>query len=295
MRVMCAVGVVLCLTTASSLAQQQVQVFVAVEDAAGAVPAALDPAALQVVEEGANLKVVKVEPVTGWPTKVQILLDNGIGLGGENLIHMRNGLRGLLEALPAGVEVTIVTTSPQPRAMVRATTDKAAMLKGVDLLAPDNSAGRFVESLSEALQRIEKDKSNHFPTIVSIGSSAGDRNVMERDIERIQKSIIGRPTTIHVTILTSPGRTASQGAVQGELGIGVAKMTGGRFENIAAPSRLATLMPELGAQIAASHQKQSSQFRITVERPNAAAPVGGISVSARGVKVTGVSYDGRHP
>lgn len=294
MRVISAVGVVLCLATAGAQAQQQVQVFVAV-DSGGAAPAALTPADLRVTEGGLDMKVTKVEPVTGWPSKLQILLDNGVGLGSENLIHMRNGLRGLLDVLPAGVEVTIVTTAPQPRMLVRATTDKAAMLKGVELLAPDTGAGRFVESLNEALQRTERDKADHFPMIVAVGSSAGDRNVMERDIERIQQRIVARPSTIHVVILSSPSRNGSQGAVQGEVGMGVAKMTGGRFESIAATSRLATLLPELGQMVAASHQKQSSQYRITADRPNPSAPLAGVSVSANLVKVTGLSFDGRHP
>ncbi len=294
MRMIIAVGVALCLAIAGLQAQQQIQVFVAV-DTGGGPPPAVAPTDLRLTEGGLDLKVTKVEPVTGWPTKLQILLDNGVGLGGENLIHMRNGLRGLLEALPDGIDVTIVTTAPQPRMLVRATSDKAAMLKGIDLLAPDSGGGRFVESLNEALQRTERDKSNHFPMIVMVGSSAGDNNVMERDIERIQQRIVAKPSTIHVVILSSPQRSASGGAVQGEVGIGVAKMTGGRFESIAAPSRLATLMPELGQQVAASHQKQSSQFRITADRPNPSAPLAGISVGATALKVTGVSFDGRHP
>ena len=40
---------------------------------------------LRLLEDGAALKVVKIEAVNGWPTKLQVLLDNGIGLGGENL------------------------------------------------------------------------------------------------------------------------------------------------------------------------------------------------------------------
>jgi hypothetical protein len=269
--------------------------FVSIADGAGSTPSKLDPPDVQVTEGGAELKVTKVEPVTGWPTKVQVLMDNGVGLGGENLNHMRNGLRGLIEALPPGVELTVVTTSPQPRMLVRATTDKAAMLKGIDLLAPDTGAGRFVESLNEALQRTEKDKTDHFPMIVTIGSTVGDRNFRDSDIKQIQERLIRKPTTVHVSILTVSGQTASQGAVQGNLGQGVAQMTGGRFENLAIASRLATLMPEFGAMIAVSHKKQSNQFRLTVERPTA-SPVGSVNVGARGgLNVTGVSFDGRHP
>jgi hypothetical protein len=291
-----AVTVVVCLASSSFQAQQQVSVFASIVDAQGVAPASLKPEDVRFIEGGATLKVVKVEAVNDWPTKVQILLDNGIGLGSENLIHMRNGLKGLIEAIPDGVEVSIFTTAPQPRTLVKATTAKADMLKGVDLLAPDSGAARFVESLGEALQRVERDKTSHFSIIVAIGSSAGDRNVMDRDIERIYKRLQDKPATVHVVIINRPQASSGQGAVQGELGMSVTKMTGGRFESIAAPSRIATLMPEIGAQVAASYKKQSKQFRVTAERANASSPVGSVSMGANnGMTVAGLSFDGRHP
>jgi hypothetical protein len=278
-------------------AQQQLQVFASIVDASGVAPKVLDPADVRVLESGAELKVLKVESVSEWPTKVQVLLDNGIGLGSENLIHMRNGLRGLLEAIPEGVEVSIYTTAPNPRPLVRPTMDKAAMLKGVDLLAPDTGAGRFIESLNEATQRIEKDKASHFPMIITIGSSAGDRNVMERDVERLFQRLQTKPATVHVVMVSAPQRAASGGGNQIEVGIQVSKATGGKYEPIAAPSRLATLMPELGTLAAASYKKQSNQFRITAERANASAPLGGVSAGTRNgaLKLAGLSFDGRHP
>lgn len=289
-------GLVLVLMASAVSAQPQLQVFATLVDDKGAPVAVLEAADLRVTEGGTELKVVKVEPVTGWPTKVQVLLDNGAGLGSANLIHLRNGLRSFLGALPAGVEVTVVTTAPQPRMLVRATTDRDAYMKGPDLLAPDSGTGRFVDSLKEALQRVERDKSNQFPTIVMLGSAAGDNNVMERDLEQIQKRILSKPVTVHAAIISLPGQSASGGAVQGELGIWATKTTGGRFETIAAVSRVATLLEEFGVRVAESHKKQSSQFRLTVDRPNAAAPIGAIGAAARGgLTLTGLSFDGRHP
>jgi hypothetical protein len=292
------IGVVLAVLAASSIAdaQPQVDVFASVVDGAGASVATVQPDDLRLLEDGAALKVVKIEAVTGWPTKLQVLLDNGIGLGGENLIHLRNGLRNLLGALPAGVEVTVVTTAPQPRMLLRATTDRTAFMKAPDLLAPDSGTGRFVDGMKEALQRVEKDKSNHFPMIVALATAAGDGNFLDRDVKQIQQRVLARPVTIHAAVISLPGRTGSQGVIQGELGIWTTKVTGGRFETIAAVSRVATLLEEYGVAVADSHKKQSTQFRVTAERANAAAPVGGISASTRaGLQLTGLSFDGRHP
>lgn len=277
-------------------AQQQLELFATLVGADGAPAAALELNDIRILEGGADLKVLKIDRVTGWPTKVQVLIDNGAGIGSENLIHLRNGLRNLLSALPAGVEVTVVTTAPQPRMLVRPTTDRLTYIKGPDMLAPDTGAAKFVEAMREALQRIERDKENHFPIIISMASAAGDVSFRDSDVEQIQKRVVARPVTIHGAVLTSPGRTASQGAIQGELSMWATKVTGGRFESIAAASRITTLLEEFGVKAAESAKKQSQQFRLTVERPNPSAPVGGIGGAVRaGLTLTGLSFDGRHP
>jgi hypothetical protein len=272
-------------------AQQQFQVFASVVDASGTSPAVLQPGDVRILEDGMETNVIKIEPLE-WPLKVQLLIDNGIGLGGENLIHIRNGLRGLLEALPEGVEGTFVTTAPQPRFLVRATTDRQALLKGIDLLSSDSGAGRFVESLNEATQRIEKDKGDYFSVIISVGSTAGDLNILERDVQRLMQRLQQRPTTVHVVL--SRGSRASGGDSQIEVGLAVTKFTGGRYESLAAPSRLATLLPEIGAQVAESHKRHGRQFRITVSRPKGTTgTLGKVSMAAqRGLVVSGVSLDG---
>ena len=190
------VAVALCVASGDVRAQQQVQLYASVADVTGKPVATLEPADLKVLEGGVEAKIVKVEPVS-WPVKVQLLVDNGIGLGGQNIQSLKDGIKGLIEALPENLEVTIVTTAPQPRFLVRPTMDKAMMIEGLSRLAPDGGAGRFVESMNEATQRIEKDKTDHFPVIISSATSSGDANVLERDVkrifERIQKTPDDRP------------------------------------------------------------------------------------------------------
>jgi hypothetical protein len=284
------------LTTSKGYAQQQFQLFASVVDTkTGAPPASVAPEDFVVKENGADLKVVQVEPVE-WPTKVQLLVDNGIGLGAENIMHLRNGVKGFIEALPDGTEVTIFTTAPQARTLVKPTTDKAMLLDGIGRIAPDGGAGRFTESLNEATQRIEKDKNtNQFPVVVVAGTTSGDNNIMERDVQNMMQRLQKRPATIHVILLNSKG--GSGGANQTNVGIAMTQMTGGRYEAIAAPSRLATLLPEIGQQVAKSQQKQSHQFRLTVERPSGAkGDPGEIGFGVRtGLRAEGLSRDGRLP
>jgi hypothetical protein len=290
------VALALCIAGGDVRAQQQISLYASVADVTGKPVATLEPADLKVLEGGVEAKVVKVEPIN-FPVKVQLLLDNGIGLGGQNIQSLKDGVKGLIEALPENLEVTIVTTAPQPRFLVRATTNKAMMIEGLSRLAPDGGAGRFVESMNEATQRIEKDKTDHFPVIISSATSSGDANVLERDVKRIFERIQNRPTTVHVILLNSTTGSASGGANQTQIGLQVTQATRGRYESIAVPTRLATLLPEIGKQVAASHEKQSHQFKITVERPaGKSGELGQLSAGARsGLALQGLSLDGRLP
>jgi hypothetical protein len=277
----------------SLTAQKQIQVYASLVDASGQPVASLAPEDVRLYEEDQEVKVTKVEPVS-WVTKVQLLVDNGVGLGNGNLNQLREGMRATINALPEGTELTIVTTAPQPRQVVRATTDRAAQLKGLDLLAPDNGAGRFLDSMNEAMQRFERDKTEFLPAIIALATSAGDRNILERDVERLMKSLEKRPATVHVVLLNSLG--TGGGANQTNIGEMVAKNTRGRFEVINAPTRLVTLLPELGAQVAKSMERQGKQFRITADRAaGAAGNVGAIKMGSRTGNVTGLSFDGRQP
>jgi hypothetical protein len=170
------------------------------------------------------------------------------------------------------------------------------VLQGIDRLAPDTGAGRFVESLNEATQRIERDKTDYFPVIISIATTAGDTNVMERDLNRLMDRLQARPTTVHVVLLAGPaGRSSGGGAIQTEVGLSVTKFTRGRFENIAASSRLATLLPEIGADVAKSYPAQTNKFRLTIERPaGASGDLGKITMGTTGgFAATDISLAGR--
>jgi hypothetical protein len=293
-RFVAATAVAVCLVAPGVLAQRQLSLIATITDPNGAEVGAIDPKDVRITENGEAANVIKVEPVERVP-KVQVLIDNGIGVPAESIGDLRNGVRGLLEALPAGIEVTVVSTAPQPRFLERPTTDRQKTLDAVNRLAPDTGAGRFVESLFEATQRIERDKQPDASyTIVMIGTSSGDTNVRERDITQILERLQKFRPVVHVALLTQVGRSASGGVIQGELGQAAAKQTGGRFENLAVPNRLATLLPEIGAQMAKTLGAGSRQFRFVVERPGGASGnLGTMAMGVSGKIVASVAIDQR--
>jgi hypothetical protein len=300
--VVAGVGVAIGAAATTVQAQRQFQFFAHFSDADGRPIAGVKDTDISVEEDGATGKVLTLEAID-WPVKVALLIDNGTGTA-ERLNHTREGVKGLLKALPPGVEVSLQTTAPQPRFLVRPTTDKGALLAGVDLLAPDTGAGRFVEGLIEATARFEKEKADKekglfFPVIVIVGSlTAEGSSIRDRDVQRMFQQLAARAMTTHVVMV---GPTNQSGTVNVsnaiQIGINASKQTGGRYESIAATTRLQTLLPEIGAQIDEADQRQRTQYRVTFERPEgkSGAQVGGIGLSGTKPMVVKLTLDGHMP
>jgi hypothetical protein len=274
-------------------AQQQISLIATVLDPLTNLPVeSLELGDIRVSEDGVSGKVVRVEPINR-AVKVQLLVDNGVGVGTENIGDLRKGVRGLVEALPPGVETTIVTTAPQGRFLVRPTTSREDLLKGVDRLAPDTGAGRFVESLGEAAERALKEKQDSFTVIIMAGTTSGDANVLDRDVQRLVDRVQKGTVIVHV-LLYSGGltRSATGGALQSEVGLALTKMTRGRYENINTMSRYVTLMPELGAEVAKQLSGQSKQYRIVAQRPEGkSGNIGRLSLGVAGKLATNVTLE----
>lgn len=278
-------------------AQRQLQFFASFVDAFGEVVTDVLPEEVHILENGAEGRVVRLEPID-WPVRVTVLVDNGVGMA-DHLLQIRNGVRGLVEALPDGVEVSILSTAPQPRWVVRPSRDREAVLEGVFRLTPDRGSPRFVEALEEATERIAKEEGNFFPVIVVLGSTtAEDSFVARQNIERMLRRLYERAATVHVVMVTTPGQALREvnGAYQTSVGSAVAELTGGRYEALAAVTRVATLLPEIGAQVAASHLRQSRQYRVTFERPaGASGPAGEVRVAVDSELRVMLSRDGHLP
>jgi hypothetical protein len=246
-------------------AQEQFTLLATILDPEKGTPVdSLSAADLSITEDAQPAKVIKVEAVVRQ-VKVQVLIDNGVGIG-QNLSEFRSGVRNLLEALPPNIETTVMTTSPQARTLVKATKNRDDLLKGVDRLAPDSATGRFTESLTEAVDRANKDKDT-FTVIICAATTSGDGGVLESRIKELIDKIRGKPMLIHV-LMYSGERSATGGDVQIEVGERVTKMTGGRYEFINSMNRYITLLPELAADVAKQATGSTRQFRITAQRPD---------------------------
>lgn len=268
---------VACVCVVGLRAQQQITLLANVLDpATGAPVETLTPEDVRVTEDGAVAKVTKVE-AANRVVKVQLLIDNGIGIGG-NISDLRTGVRKLVEALPPDVETTLVTTAPQGRILVRPTRSREDLLKGVDRLTSDSATGRFTETLIEAADRANRDKDT-FTVMIAAGTTSGDGHIQSGHIKELMGKMQGRPMIVHV-LMYSGERSATGGDAQIDVGQRVTKATGGRYEYINSMNRYATLLPELGTEVAKQLTGNTRQFRITVQRPENKPQLGRLSMSA---------------
>jgi hypothetical protein len=273
------------------------QAWASVADLSGAPITGLAADAFTVIEDGVKCRTLKSEPIE-WPIKLTVMVDNG-GKSSDYLLNLRNGLRELIKELPGDVETSLVTLAPQPRWLVRPIRGAEQLYRGVNLIAPDPGAGKFFDGLLEAADRAAKDKIAHFPVFVAIISTFGNSNPpLENEYQRLQKELITRAATVHYVLLEVASRSGAEvtGAFQSNIGNQVAAMTGGRYENIVTATRLDTLLPEIGKQIADSAARQKYQYRLTYEAPKGAKEPKtiGVEVGVKGAVVE-TSADGHLP
>ena len=263
----------------TQLQPSQLQVFISAVDAAGAPVTDLKPEEIAMTENGAPGKVVTLER-HNLPVKLTITVDNGRD-SVTALAALRTGLTSLVEALPPDLEVTLITTAPQPSMVVRPTTDRAQILRGISRFGvePDESA-RFTDALVEYAERLEKDfkdnKLNYAPLLVMVSTSAPEASSIQRDtIEKALKTLLTRGARVSLAMTTTkPTNADSVDALkngrQALIATPIIKASGGKFETLVAFNGLTTLLPEWGKAIAASHIKQTTQFRAVIDRPGGA-------------------------
>ena len=102
-----------------------------------------------------------------------------------------------------------LTYSPQPVFVVRPTTDRQQLLSGVDrVFANAGKGARFVDAVSEAVARIDKEKGDFFYTLMFLATNGpeGSTGNLDALVDDVQKRIARRPIMVHVLLLSAGPR-----------------------------------------------------------------------------------------
>ncbi|HKE87482.1 MAG TPA: hypothetical protein VKB50_27180 [Vicinamibacterales bacterium] len=303
-------GVVALVASGIASAQQapvqpnQLQAFISAVDANGAPVTDLKAEEIAMTENGVPGKVVSLERYN-LPIKLTIAIDNGKE-STPALATMREGLAGLIGALPADLEVALVTMAPQPSTFVRSTTDRGQLTKGISRFGVESDeAPRFSDALVEYADRLEKDfkdkKLTYAPMLVMVSTTVVENSDAQRDtIEKALKTLLTRGARVSVAMVTTKPTDADsvdglKNGRQALVATPIVKASRGKFETMVAFSRLAAVLPEWGKDIAFSHARQTNQFRAVIDRPGGATgPLNnpGLRLTRPGINGS-VSPDGR--
>ena len=254
----------------------QLLVFISGIDGSGAPITDLKPEEIAMTENGAPGKVVSLDR-HDLPIKLTVAVDNGQA-SQPALGALREGLTGLVQALPADVEVTLITMV-QPQTVVRPTTNRAEITQGISRVGAESRAvAKFSETLVEYAERVDKDfkdkKALYAPMLVLVSTPTPELETVQPDtINKALNTLLSRGARVSVIMVsTTPTNVASVTDLtkgrQALIGAQLSKTTRGKFEAVVQFARLATLLPEWGKEIAASHTKQANHFRVVIDRPN---------------------------
>ena len=284
-------------------AQQAIQVFLSAVDGEGKAVTDLRAEDVNILVDGSVCKTTKYEEIN-WPVKLTLMVDNG-PVHTDALRQLREALRLLIAELPTDMEVSVISIDPAPRWIYRPGSDRIKLLSSLDLLIPDQGAPKFIDAMAEAADRIDKDKKdknkekgNYFPVLMMVGSAGLEgSNPRDYQVTKLFKQVSDNAVTVHVVMQQSSQRSTdiASGTNQIEVGLRLTQMTGGRYESINSETRLSTLLPEFGKQIARSHQRQSHQYRITCQPSGGGTPKQIAANTSRAGISAALTLDGRVP
>ncbi len=258
-------------------AQNQV-LYLSILDANGEAVTDLGPDDVVVQWDGEDCETLDLEPIN-LPVRVTVLIDNAEDTRAA-LQHMREGLKGLLDAIPEDVEIGLLTLARQPRWITRHTTDRAELASGLDLVTPDyGTSARFLDGWLEAADRISDDAERQYlPVIVMLAGDGIDASTITQGrYEEMRERMVDISATMHTRLFTSIGNAA---APQAQMGIEMGELTRGSYEALAVPTAFRTQLPELGREIARKHGRTSYQYRVTYAPPDGASDRPAISVGS---------------
>jgi len=271
--------------------QAQAIFYLSVIDQKGAPVTGIDASDIAISEAAGRSTIQSVRPFS-WPLKVTVLVDNGPH-SSDALVHYRTGLRKFFAGLPPGVPVSLIATAPNPRWLVRETTDRVQIEKGIGRITSDDGLGRFGDALIEYADRLNDEFRNvsreqlqpYLPVLVSIATIHADGSLVTRQSLAKMITLFRKYRVWTNMIMISTGLSPAEpgdlpaieanGGQNAEIAKAVQELTRGSYIPMtgSGTSALASkILPELARQITLRNVRQTMQHRIVLER---AAGAGG--------------------
>jgi VWFA-related protein len=240
-------------------------------------------------EDGQAREVLRVA-ADDEPLQIALLVDNSAEMRNQ-LTDLRRAIAAFVGALRPGIEVSIITLAERPTTVVPYTNDKTALQKGIDRVITYNAGNYLLDGIAEVAQGLAKRTSARSAIAVITGRGPEYSYRDYTDVLRIVRES-GTPA-LHVMIVGAldaqeeiadrstsvyEGQRDTTGAERDILLGRLTKDTGGRYEEVLAPSALTRKTQQMASEL-------SNQYRVTFARPQRLVPPKKTEISVRDRKL----------
>jgi VWFA-related protein len=258
--------------------------YVSAVDAAGAPVATLAPTDVRVSEDGVAREVLRVAPATD-PMQIALLADN-TAVVSDQINDYRTALKAFVRKFQPPTEIAYFTFGDRPTVVTEYTTSQDAVLKGIDRLFPQPSAGSYVvDAIADAARGMQKREAAR-PVIVVVSSDGTEFS--NRNHDQVLDLIKAANAQLFVISVHEGGgnrdaATTDEGRWRAIVYDRGTRETGGRREILLSSMGLEDALVKLADELL-------HQYKVVYSRPSTLIPPEKTTVnSARdGVTIRGV-------
>lgn len=247
---------------ASDVGPRTSQVYVSVLGPRDVPVTGLSAADFVVREDGVSREVLRAGPATD-PLQIVLVIDDSQAAT-DAIQPLREGLRAFVDALQGRAEIGIVTVADRATSLVPATTDPAALRKGIDrIFARSGSGAYLLDAVMDTSRGFTRRKAAR-PVIVAVTMEGVEFSNLH--YQNVLDALVASGAALHVLAVGTPGssmadeiRNRNQVIAEGT------EMTGGRRDQLLTPSGLADALPRVAAEL-------RNQYLVTYSRPESLIP-----------------------
>jgi len=259
--------------------------YASVVDDSGRPVLGLNAKDLIVREDGQTREILRVAKDDD-PLQVALLVDNSVEMR-NSVSDLRKAVAAFVNNLRPGVQLALLTLAERPTIVVNYTTDKAALLKGVDKIVAYDAGNYVLDGIAEASEGLAKRPQARSVMVVVTGQGP---ELSYRHYTDALRPLRESGAALHAITVTASNIEGAMHTVEhgnpGDSGAGLGgagrdivlgrmtKETGGRYEEVLTMNALSAKLQQLANEI-------SNQYRVTFARPDRLIPPKNTEIRAR--------------
>lgn len=254
-------------------------IYTSVLDKDGSPVPNLTAADFVVREDNLAREVLRVEPATA-PMQVALLVDNS-ARSNNNIRDIREAASEFIKAMTGTAmknEVALITVAERATILVDYTADQAKLLKGNVIFTQPNSGAYMLDGIIETGRGFKKREAAR-PVIVAIATNGPELSNRYRD--QVLGAITDAGASFHVVMAGAPptDTLTSEGRERAYVFSVGTDQSGGRYDNVLAPSALASRLKQVADEL-------THQYLVTYARPRTLIPPEHIKITSKRADVT---------